>query len=239
MHFVTIPFDYEKLPGRRQAAIIPICIQRTDRDGRPIAWGWFEAAAKVQRRLRELARYVLSEDCRVSELAEGALHSLWYKHGDDLGRRPGQRVYKQAQWQAQDLKAGCWQSRQGTLVALDDVEQALRTRLTADPTDYSRVYQRKLDLDAVGERLARAGMEDASRVLDLLLDGCTWREVGERLGKDRYTARTEFWRSAERVLPHLKAKRQRPNGDLSILVHPDGDAGIMSDIDGRDSGTEV
>jgi hypothetical protein len=208
MQFVTIPFEYENLPAQRQAAIIPICIKRTDRDGKPITWGWFDAAARVQQRLRSLARYVLKDECQVSELAESALHSLWYKHGSDLGRSPGRRVYTQARWQAQDLKAGSRNIRRGILVALDDVDLAVRDRLLADPEDYSRMYQHKLDLDAASDRLVTEGCEDASRILDLLLDGCTWQEVGDRLGKSADAARVQFRRSTTRVLPDFRTPRQ-------------------------------
>jgi hypothetical protein len=208
MQFVTIPFGYEELPAERKEAVIPICIQRTDRDGKPIAWGWFEAAARVERRLHSLARCVLADEWRVSELAEDALHSLWHKHGSDLGRSPGQRICKQAQWRAQDLKAGSWQGRRAILVGLDDVDQAVRERLTVDPVDYDQLFQRRLDLEAVSEKLADAGREEASRILDLLLDGCTWQEVGERLGKDADAARIGFRRSTARVLTDLKTARR-------------------------------
>jgi hypothetical protein len=239
MHFVTIPFEYEDLPAPRQAAIIPICIQRTDRDGSPIAWGWFDAAARVQQRLRSLARYVLEDECQVSELAESALHSLWYKHGSDFGRSPGRRLYTQARWQAQDLKAGGRNTRRGVLLALDDVDQAVRDSLMADPADYSQMYQRKLDLDAVTERLVNEGCEDASRILDLLLDGCTWQEVGDRLGKNADAARVQFRRSTARVLPDFHLPDQCAERRCRRPVRRSGDAAIMSDIDGGDSGTEV
>jgi hypothetical protein len=239
MQFVTLPFEYEELPAQRQAAIIPICIRRTDREGMPIAWGWFDAAARVQQRLRSLARYVLEDECQVSELAESALHSLWYKHGSNLGRSPGRRVYTQARWQAQDLKAGGRNTRRGVLVALDDVDQAVREKLMADPADYSQMYQRKLDLDAVIERLVNEGCEDASRILDLLLDGCTWQEVGDRLGKNADAARVQFRRSTARVLPDLRTPRQCTERRSHHSVQESEDAAIMSDIDGGDSGTEV
>jgi hypothetical protein len=77
-----------------------------------------------------------------------------------------------------------------------------------DPVDYDQLFQRRLDLEAVSEKLADAGREEASRILDLLLDGCTWQEVGERLGKDADAARIGFRRSTARVLTDLKTARR-------------------------------
>ena len=44
--YVTLPFDFEQLPPDRKASVVPICIERTDRDGAEIAWGWFEAVGR-------------------------------------------------------------------------------------------------------------------------------------------------------------------------------------------------
>ena len=97
MQYVTIPFDFENLSPDVQASTIPICIERCDREGKDIAWGWFEAVATVQEPLRRLAKSVLEDVWRVSELAEASVHTLWYAHRANLGQtaryssaRPGE-----------------------------------------------------------------------------------------------------------------------------------------------------
>jgi len=45
MELVTIPFGYEGLSPSQQAKTVPICIKAKNEHGRPIDWGWFEAAA--------------------------------------------------------------------------------------------------------------------------------------------------------------------------------------------------
>ena len=45
---VTIPFGYD--PDRDR--ILPICLPARDDDGKPIAWGWFEAVARMENPLR-------------------------------------------------------------------------------------------------------------------------------------------------------------------------------------------
>src|SRR5215471_1748370 len=61
MQFVTIPFDYDELPESTRAAVIPICIARDDEEGRPIAWGWFEAIGRIPDRMLALARRYLRD----------------------------------------------------------------------------------------------------------------------------------------------------------------------------------
>ena len=106
MQYVTIAFDFENLSGDERAAVVPICIERADRDGSEIAWGWFEAVEVAQEPLRRLARSWLEDVWRVSELAEATVHTLWYRHRFDLGIRPASRVLAQAKWYARDLQAG-------------------------------------------------------------------------------------------------------------------------------------
>jgi hypothetical protein len=200
MGLVTIPFNYEELAPSDQAAIVPICIRKADADGRAVAWGWFEAVESVQDGLRTLARCVLEDIWRVSELAEQAVHGLWRDHGYDLGCLPGSRVYKRARWLARDLKAGTWQGRRQILKTLADVDQVVRERILVDPTDYARMYQRNLDFDALSDDLASAGLSDVSQMLDLLRDGCTWDEVGQRLGKKSDAVRIKFRRTMARFV---------------------------------------
>ena len=205
MQVVTIPFNYEELPFSQQAEIVPICIKSTDDQGLPIDWGWFEAAARVQDPLRGLARSWLDDVWRVSEITEAAVHGLWNKHGHNLGLRPSRRVYAAAKWQAQDRKAGTWQHRRKILLAFDDLEEVVRERVLIDPANYGRVYEDDLYFKELGERLEGEGLDDVSEMLKLVRDGCTWDEIGQRVGKEPDTARIRFKRWINRLFSGLSA----------------------------------
>jgi hypothetical protein len=203
MHVVTIPFDYEKLSPAEQAGIIPICIKATDDKGNPIAWGWFEAVERVQDNLRLLAKSCLNDVWRVSEITEAAVHRLWNLHGNNLGRHPSRRVYAAAKWEAQDRKAGCWQRRRKTLLALDELEYIVHRRVLVDPVNYGRVYEEELFFKELSERLEGEGLDEVSHILKLLRDGRTWDEIGSRVGKQPAAARMRFRRWIKRLFSDL------------------------------------
>jgi len=194
MQFVTVPFDYHEQSAAYQAAIVPICVARDDDEGRPIAWEWFEALSRIPEQMISLARRYLDDVWRVSELSEGALHKMWRLHACDLGRRPERRLYVQALWHARDLQAGSWRERRGVVRALDGLDYWLRERALTDWKECNQVYQGRLDLELLSRRLADQGLDDVSVMLDLLRDGCTWDEVGERLGRTGDAARMKFHR---------------------------------------------
>jgi hypothetical protein len=200
MEFVTIPFDYDKLPEVSRTAVIPICMARNDEEGTPIAWEWFEAIARIPDRMVSLARRYLSDPWRVSELSEGTLHRVWRKHGSDFGRRPEFRLYANARWHAKDLQAGSWHERRGIVTRLDDLELVVRNRILVDPANYVRRYHGDLDYRALSSRLVEEGLEDVSQMLDLLRDGATWEEIGERLGRRADAARMRFRRKTARLV---------------------------------------
>jgi hypothetical protein len=210
MQIVTIPFDYEELSPSEQAGIIPICIRSADDEGNPIAWGWFEAVARVQDPLRALARSWLQDVWRVSEITEAAVLSLWRKHGPDLGRSPSRRVYVAARWQAQDKKFETWQSRRRVLLALDDLEEIVRQRVLIDPANYGRVYEDDLYFKELSARLESEGLEHVSHTLKLLRDGCTWDEIGKDVGKTPDAARMTFRRWITRLFCALPAEGPGP-----------------------------
>jgi hypothetical protein len=201
MQYVTIPFDFENLAGEERAAVVPICIERADRDGCEIAWGWFEAVEAVQDPLRRLARSWLDDVWRVSELTEATVHTLWYRHKSDFGRRPGSRVLAQAKWYARDLQAGTWQRRRGVVVGLEGLDELYRSRVLTDPAQHEDLYQREMYFKALSEKLEDAGQAEVSQMLTFVRDGCTWAEIGEQLGKDPDAARMKFRRWINRFLP--------------------------------------
>jgi hypothetical protein len=205
MHFVTIPFDYEELPEPDRAAVIPICIARNDQAGTPIAWGWFEAVARIPDRMLALARRYLCDPWRASELSDEAVHKLWRRHGEDLGRRPEGRLYAHAAGHAKDLQAGSWHERRGIVTGLDDLENVIRERILVDPADYDRRYQGQLDYRALSTRLDQEGLEDVRVMMDLLRDGATWDEIGERLGRRADAARMRFHRKTAGIVSERRS----------------------------------
>ena len=201
MEFVTIPFDYATLSAANQSSVVPICIARDDDEGQPIAWEWFEAVARISDRMRGLARRYLEDVWRASELSEWALHKLWRLHGCDFGHHPEYRVYAHASWHAKDLQAGSWHERRGVVTALDGLDTVVRERLLTDRNQYERAYQRKLDFQALSQQLVDEGLGDVSEMLDLIRDGCSWDEIGERFGRTADSARVRFRRKTSGIVP--------------------------------------
>ena len=200
MKYVTIPFGFEEFSPDQQSSIVPICIERTDREGSEIDWGWFEAASAVQEPLRRLARSWLEDVWRVSELTEAAVHTLWYRHRSNLGFQPARRVLIEAKWCARHLQAGTRRQRE-LVVGLNGLDELLRSRALTDPRQYESVYQKEIYFKALSEQLEDAGRMDVSEMLKLVRDGRSWPEIGEQLGKDPDAARMKFRRWINRLLP--------------------------------------
>jgi DNA-directed RNA polymerase specialized sigma24 family protein len=111
MALITIPFDYGNLDDPN--SIVPICINDTDVLGRQISWRWIVAIVPIADRLRGLARYRLGDEWRASELTDSTLHEVWCKHLNDFGMSPSGRIWRNAKWKAEDLRAGGWRARRG------------------------------------------------------------------------------------------------------------------------------
>jgi hypothetical protein len=182
MPVVTIPFGYEELPAEDRNSIVPICLPATDEDGRTIAWGWFEAVERIQTPLRHLARSCLGDVWRVSEVTESAVKTIWKAHGDHLGVSPSRRVYVQARWCAQDLKAGSARDRRGLNVALEELDDFLRGQILVDPCDYDSQYGQEIDLAILSQRLRENGLEDIEQMLLLVRDTTVQDRTGLRSG---------------------------------------------------------
>jgi hypothetical protein len=210
MDIVVIPFNFEQLTPAEQQKIVPICLTRKDRLGNDIAWGWIEAVSRIQNPLKSLARRVLYDVWRASEIADLAVHSVWELHGEDFGRWPERRVYVQAKWCAQDLQAGTQRERRGRTVALDDLEESIRKRALVDPADYDARYIAGIQLSELSRRLDRAGRPDVREMLDYLRNGCNWDEVGDLTGQTANTAQRRFWRWIKRILDSLNDEGPAP-----------------------------
>src|SRR5688572_13425192 len=97
---VLIPQNYA------EESVVPICIRSIDDLGKPIYRGWIEAVLPIADPLRNLARRILGDVWKVSELTEGSVHGLNARYGQELGRAPSGRIFGDAKWRALDLAAG-------------------------------------------------------------------------------------------------------------------------------------
>src|SRR3978361_549502 len=95
---VTIPYGYEELPFSEQQRIVPICLTRFDSEGQEIARGWFDAVSGIQEVVRNLARHVVQDVRRTSEVVDPAVQNIWSIHQDRLGRCPEAQVYAFKKW---------------------------------------------------------------------------------------------------------------------------------------------
>jgi len=198
---VNIPFGYD--PDRDE--IIPICLPARDDEGNVIAWGWFEAVARIENPLRNLTKYVLGDERYVSELTETALKIVWKNHGENYGRSPSARIYRQAEWSARDLKAGgSERDRRGLNVALEDLHEAIQGRLLRDSNDYEAYFVEELDFAKVAAFFRSKGRDDIAEMLQHVRDGCKWKEVGARMNCDPNVAQRKYRRWLTRAARNLK-----------------------------------
>jgi hypothetical protein len=197
MALITIPFDYEQREDRDQ--IVPICVNDVDDNGRKVAWGWIEAVVPIADRAVGIARRVLDDPFRVSELVEPSVHSLSRRHGENYGDQPQYRILRNVKWRAMDERFGHWRVRKGYDVPLGNLEFTLRAK-----SDHAEEYARREILDQVRNDFIKYGYEDMPEIMDMLLHGCMWDQVVEWKGlevTDRSvnTIQRWFWRVFEKV----------------------------------------
>jgi hypothetical protein len=209
MEKVVIPFNFEELAPAEQNEIVPICLSRQDREGKKIAWRWFEATRDIQWPLRALAKRALDDVWRVSELADMSVQTVWTRYGTDFGRSPEMRIYAEAKWCAKDLRSGTHRERRGKTVALEDLDFALRNRALVDPIEYEDRYMAGIDLAEWSKRLEIAGDLESKLILDHLRDGRNWDEVGDLTGRSANSAQRRFWRQVSEILSTLTRKNKR------------------------------
>ncbi|HXJ44489.1 MAG TPA: hypothetical protein VNH18_34700 [Bryobacteraceae bacterium] len=198
---VNIPFGYD--PDRDR--ILPICLPSRDDEGQAIAWGWFEAVARIENPLRRLTRNALGDEVYVSELTERALKIVWKKHGENFGQSPSARIYRQAEWSARDLKVGgSERDRRGLNVALEDLHEALQGTLLIDSRNYELQYNEEIDLAKVGALFKCRGLDDVEEMLRHTRDGCSWKEIGQRMNCDPNVAQRRFRRWLHRAAWSLR-----------------------------------
>lgn len=197
MGLVIIPYDYD--PMNDHTGIVPICIENIDRYGDPIHPGWFQAMVPIAEPMRRLARSVIRDVWRTSELAQESLHAQWYRHRDDLGRNPSSRIYAHAKWKARDLRDGSRNARRGIEVEL---LESIRSKLRAVEDVHSELELRDIIKRLEGHYDAH-GAEHVSDMMHMWLHGCQWDEIACHVGKKKKAASKDFWRWFRRALREL------------------------------------
>jgi hypothetical protein len=156
---VVIPSDYA------EQDVVPICISDVDRHNRRVFRGWIEAVRLVADPLRALARNVVGDVWRVSELTEGSVHALSARHGESLGHSPSGRIYADARWRAKDLAGGGRRARVGR-------EVELRNHMLAclkEPHDFRAAVEDRELIERLRTRLKLLRRDDLLTMMHLYL----------------------------------------------------------------------
>jgi hypothetical protein len=156
---VVIPSDYLR------EGVVPICIRTTDDAGNPVYRGWIDAVRPIAGQLRFLARTVIRDVWRVSELTEGSVHMLSAKHGQRMGRRPDYRIYRDAKWRARDMAAGDRRIRVRREVRLLEGVRAV----IQDPYDFVKDFENRELFTRLQEELRAANQDDVLLMMQMYL----------------------------------------------------------------------
>jgi hypothetical protein len=197
---VVIPSNYA------EEGVIPICIRAIDDQGRRVHRGWIDAVFPIADALRTLARRVIGNIYQVSELADGSVHALSAKYGEQLGRSPSMQVYVHAKYLAKDLAVGGHRVRINREVELT---RSMLEVLTYEP-DFEKVYEDREFLERLKEQLLLQGKTDELKMLNLYLTGAE-HKIAEAFGvkrnsKARNTLSQRFWRSIGQAADILRTK---------------------------------
>jgi hypothetical protein len=197
MPVITIPFDYD--PERDRESLVPICLSDTDEDGAQIFFGWIEAVVAVQDRLRVLARRVLGDVWRVSELTEVTVHHLWRRYGDNLGPHPSHQIYKTAVRKAHGFDDPGARVHLGLNVSLDTLEDHRRDALVASDASSEDKFNIKISLQRFEEKLNEVGTAEELELYRLLRAGVPWRHIGRDLGTNWNSAYRHMTRRLRKI----------------------------------------
>ena len=193
MPVITVPFDYDE---KRDLNVVPIAVTVPDISVSSSLVCWIErGVVPVADPLRQLARRVLGDVWRVSEMTDHVVHSLNRRNGLDLGESPELRVLKSARWYAEDIRAGGRRSRRKL-----DVELFDRTLETIkDQADLARSLEVQDTLDRLLDELDRMGLNDVGEMVPMMLLDCDAEEFWARFGKSRNTLSQRFYRGARKA----------------------------------------
>jgi hypothetical protein len=98
-----------------------------------------------------------------------------------------------------DLRASNARIRRGLNVGLEELDRALYERVLTDPCDYHAKYCIDMDLAALGQRLREKKLEDIDEILQMVRDGCTWKEIGKKMSRDPNVTQRRFRRWATQL----------------------------------------
>jgi hypothetical protein len=197
---IVIPSNYA------EEGVIPICVRAIDDQGRPVHRGWIDAVCPVADALRTLARRVIGNIHQVSELADGSVHALSAKYGQQLGRSPSMQVYVHARYLAQDLAVGRHRARMAREVELT---RSMLAVLRYEP-DFDKAYEAREFIERLKEQLLLQGKTDELKMLNLYLTGAK-HKIAEAFGvkrnsRARNTLSQRFWRSISQAADILRTK---------------------------------
>jgi DNA-directed RNA polymerase specialized sigma24 family protein len=203
---IIIPEHFEELPRD----LAPICIEDRDPAGKLINPQWIDRGVRpIHRPLCRLTARVLGDVGLVSEVVEKTLQRLVRRYGDKLGAEPLKQVYARAKWEARDLRDDR-RKRIGLEGSLDDekyldgLDAAIRRAFfdgdgsLRDPRDYARMYEARLDLEALRET---APDEELRLIIDLHAENLTMREIGALLRRKPNT----LWHRLDRWSRSLRS----------------------------------
>ncbi len=165
MPVITIPFDYDE---RTHPDVIPICVEDSDRKGNPIHPDWFRLGiVPAADDLRRIAKRLLYDVWRASELADSALKSAWKKRGCDLGPRPELVISSNALWAARNLRAGDRRARIGKEVELF----AMTLDRLRDRADLVSQAEDREVIEKLENQLRALGLHQEADMVPMMLQG--------------------------------------------------------------------
>jgi hypothetical protein len=193
MAVITIPFDYDE---RTHSAIVPICVDDTDRHGNPVHRAWIElGVVPVADRLLKIADRLLADKYRASEITEYAVHSLSRTHGDQVGDRPSVKVLNRARLFAVDQRAGGRRNRRRL-----DVELFTETlEALEDQYNFVADFAARETLDKIVEQLDLLGLQHVKEILPWMLRNADGSELAGRFGQKRNTVTKQFYRGMRKA----------------------------------------
>lgn len=193
MAVITIPFDYDE---STQPDVIPICVEDTDHKGNPIHPDWFRLGiVPAADDLRRIAKRLLYDAWRASEIADSALKSAWKKRGSDIGPRPELVISSNALWAARNLRVGDRRARIGK-----DVELFVTTldRLQERVDLISQAEDNEV-IEKLIQQARALGLHQEADMVPMMLQGCSRDEYIDRFGKRRNTLTQAFFRGMRKA----------------------------------------
>jgi hypothetical protein len=190
---ITIPKDYSEKTG---ISIVPICIDDFDRNGCAIDARWIEVGvAPVADQLRGIAKKVLSDVWRVSEITDHAVQSVWRRHRGASSEEVSLRIVSHAHWWAKDLKVGGRRARLKRDVGLfPSTVESLREQF-----DLVVDVENRDIVDRLVVAVKRQGMDDVAEMIPMMLRDADAAEMVQRFGKRRNTLAQRFYRGVRKA----------------------------------------